>query len=166
MASGRWSTQVPILEPAVQTMPRLLTAVKVMGCLAIFFHSTIACMALDPPGPPGPPGGNPPPPPPLWLIQSPAAGAQIPRNAQLACSGTAATDGVTWLLKVKNPSTNVLLSDVKANLSGSSANNSWSGTAVSSTRTHFWLEGPASATLKVGGDVKDEVDFVFVAPDI
>ncbi len=143
-------------------MPRSFTVVKVLGCLMIYLHSTIACMALDPPGPPG---VNPPPPP-LWLIQSPAAGAQIPRNAQLACSGTAATNGVTWLLKIKNPSNDVLVSDVKVNVSGSSANNSWSGTAVPTTRTHFWLVGPASATLKLGIDVKDAVDFDFVAADL
>lgn len=139
-------------------MPRLLTAVKVMGCLAIFFHSTIACMALDPPGPPGPPGGNPPPPPPLWLIQSPANGEAYDYDAHLACSGTAASNGTKWKLTVT-------AGTITGKVTGSSANDAWGGTVAPTNSAYGkWWIGNASAVLEVNNNVEDQVNFSFQLP--
>ena len=143
----------PILEPGVQTMPRLLTAVKVLGCLAIYLHSTTACMALDPPGPPG---GNPPPP--LWLIQSPANGEAYDYDAHLACSGTAASNGTKWKLTV-TAGTNT------GKVTGSSANDAWGGTVAPTNSAYgkSWI-GNASAVLEVNNNVEDQVNFSFQLP--
>ena len=135
-------------------MPRLLTAVKVMGCLAIFFHSTIACMAFDPPGPPGPPGGNPPPPPPpLWLIQSPANNGVFPFNASISCSGTAMTNGTTWVLEIKQAGQD------PETLAGSSVDFKWDGTMPKPSGG--WQKAGAFAVLKVNGNKKDQTQFSF-----
>jgi len=128
-------------------MPRLLTAVKAMGCLAIFFHSTIACMALDPPGPPGGNPPPPPPPPPLWLIESPADGGVFPFNASLSCSGTAMTNGTTWVLEIRQGGQDHEI------LAGSSVDFKWSGTIPKPSGG--WKKANAIAALLVGGNLED-----------
>jgi len=133
-------------------MPRLFTVVKVLGCLAIYLHSTIACMAIDPPGPPG---GNPPPP--LWLIESPAADAEFDNDAHVAVSGTAATNGTTWKLTVT-------AGVIKGKTTGSSANNAWAGTVAPNSGNGNWQVGNAQAELVVNMDIKDTKHFSFVFP--
>lgn len=135
-------------------MPRLFTVVKVLGCLAIYLHSTIACMALDPPGPPG---GNPPPPPPLWLIESPEQDSTFDNDAHLAVSGTAATNGTTWKLTVTAGA-------ITGKVTGSSANNAWDGTVAPNSGNGNWPVGNAKAELVVNMDIKDTKHFSFAFP--
>jgi len=135
-------------------MPRSFTVVKVLGCLMIYLHSTIACMALDPPGPPG---ANPPPPPPLWLIESPKQGAEFDNDAHVAVSGTAATNGTTWKLTVT-------AGTITGKVTGSSTNNAWVGTAVPNSGNGNWPVGNATAELKVNNNVEHLVNFSFKFP--
>jgi hypothetical protein len=93
----------------------------------------------------------------LWRIESPAQGAEFDNDAQLACSGRAATNGTTWKLIVT-------ASTITANVTGSSANNAWSGTAVPSTGSGNWPIGNATAVLKEDGDIEDTKQFGFKLP--
>jgi len=133
-------------------MVRDFNFVKALGFLAVLIGNAAASLAA---GPPGAPLGNPPPPPPppLWQITSPAQGGQFPHVAQLACSGTAGSNGTTWILEV------IPRYATKVTLSGSSSNDLWSGTAVPLSGS--WPKGSATAVLKIGGNTEDTKSFSF-----
>ena len=106
-------------------------------------------------GPGAPPGA--------WTIDSPAASASLPHNVtSVSCSGDAAANGVTWICTISQ--TNPVDSSLShsAAVTGSSANDAWSGTV--SLQSGNWYVAAASAELKVDGNVEASSSFSFYQP--
>jgi hypothetical protein len=89
----------------------------------------------------------------------PAQNAVFDYDAQLACSGTAATNGATWKLII-TPSSPALT----VKLTGSSANAARRGSAVLSSGSGNWSLGNATAVLKVNNNIEDSKQFSFALP--
>ena len=93
-----------------------------------------------------------------WSILSPAATdplAELPNDANVACSGDAEENGVRWECIIQSS-----LEGQSNNVAGSSANNAWSGTVPKLAQN--WGLGNATATPKVMDETEDTNSFVFV----